>query len=258
MGRFSSLEYGNASNGPRYMDPNVLVKRQREHIGDEIDRLLSRSHRAEDRDVMVDRMYADFQAYGEKDNVVLESEFQKFIPLYSNEMRAKIENRTATQEDIDLISDLSLEFSRRFNLQKPTHVVDHNGKEVMPTLPPVLRRLEVMRGGMVELVNQLHTAFANDDGQIGGLNDLQKTKAVYQLGLGIQASQIRDNAINDRMDYIAKEKQLKLHMMNKEREYISGVQQETQSLQPSTPKALPDQSATQVNEWEMEYEPVEE
>lgn len=176
--------YIDKATGPAYRDPHVEIKsddHEDKETRDNLLKVLQGKDPAQRRVDMIERMYKDFQVHADRDNVMTVDEFERFKPLYSTEVRERILNNEATNEEIDEISNLSKELYDSYNPQKPTHIVDHRGVEVCPPLPPIMTRLSFLKGDMSSILDTFHTVHVNDDGQAGGMNAARKALATKKL-----------------------------------------------------------------------------
>lgn len=149
----------------------------------------------------VDKIYADFEAAADHDNVIPLSEFRKYEILFSKELRDKYNQHRLSTEEADRIQELSEEFYRRINTQRPTHIVDSNGRDVCPPLPPIFRRLNTMgdkTGG--EIASIFHNAFSADD-KMGIIVQNKKMAAAYELNREYISRQSESDIIRDRAQF---------------------------------------------------------
>ena len=79
---------------------------------------------AKTREANIDTMYNDFMNNAEKDTYMTLSEFKKYEPLYSLDTRRRMQSNEATEEERQFVVNLSEEFYRRINTQRPLHIVD--------------------------------------------------------------------------------------------------------------------------------------
>lgn len=237
---------------PKYLDPKKYIHEVPNQNNDEIGQILSGRHEQQRREEMIDRMISDFNVYADKDNYISEQEFQKFIPLFSHELGEKVANRTVTREELDLITTLSEEFYRNYNIQKPTHVVDRAGNDVMPPIPPFLRRLSCMSDNLLQVIDEFHTAHAMDDGNSGGVIDLKKKKAIVELFRGLKMSQFFAEETRDALQFKKQADALNKVIFHDQLEQVS--QQVTPQKQTVNVTPAPNT----VDEYEMEYGPVDE
>lgn len=248
------------NNPPAAIDLAQAQAMMKQQFNDQIDRAFAGTSESDRRELAINKMVDDFIAYADHDNVINQRDFKKFEVLFSVEMRNKYINREMTNEEYNRITALSKEFADTFNLQKATHIVDDNGNEVCPPLPPVFVRLEIMKGKTAEIMDTFQTVHANDDGQAGGLNDLYKQKACYDFLKSFQGSQIRENLMSQVSDFYDKATAFHLATDPRAQEYIQQQQaqagapvDENGKVVPFTPK--PD---TVANDFDVEYGPVDD
>lgn len=173
-------QYINRVTGPQYRDPHAEMN-LRMDMTQELDRILMGRDPQKRREDAINRMVADFNRFAEQDNVMTVEEFSRYQILYSKEMREKLLNNELSMEEWDMISDLSTELQDKYNPQKPTHIVDENGQDVCPPLPPIWAKLNFMKGNLGDIIDTFHTVHINDDGQNGGLNAARKRAATFEL-----------------------------------------------------------------------------
>lgn len=187
-------------HGPAYRDPKKDM-RQKIALAD-LDKALAgmdpRNPKAKERirssmDRNIERMCNNFFRYADRDNYITVEEFRKYEVLFSNKTREMFENAEATVEDELAIQELSQEWYRNYNPQKPTHIVDHNGKDVMPPLPPLFRKISMLKGSAVDALNELHHAFVNDDGQAGSVMDVKRSKAISDVWANLRSAQLNND-----------------------------------------------------------------
>lgn len=247
------------TNPPKTIDIAQARSMIRQQFNDQIDQAFTGKSEIERRESMIDKMVQDFTAYADHDNIINQRDFKKFEPLFSVEMRQKYLDRTMSMDEFNYITALSQEFADNYNMQKTTHIVDDNGNEVCPPLPPVFVRLEMLKGRVAEVINTYHTVHANDDGQQGGLNDLYKQKAAYDLLKSLQGSQIRESLISQAADFHDKAVAFHIATDPRAQEYL---QQQTTEQVPTDEQGnvLPftSQPDTVSNDLDVEYGPVDE
>lgn len=150
-----------------------------------------RMHRSEgpsNREVEIDRMCDAFNAHFNVPNQIHWRDLQKFAPLFSLELRKKVMEHTATTEESALIAELSDKFKQTVhNIYEPIHVVDDEGKEVMPPLPPLFTKLNTLKGKANEAVQILFNSLNRDDNTPMGT--IQQKKAVANLKILLSKSQ---------------------------------------------------------------------
>ena len=149
----------------------------------------------------IDKIYADFEAAFDHDNVIPLSEFRKYEILFSKELRDRYNQHKLSTEEVDHIQELSEEFYRRINPQRPTHIVDSTGRDVCPPLPPIFRRLNTMGdkvGG--EIASIFHNAFSADD-KMGIIVQNKKMAAAYELNREYISRQSESDIIRDREQF---------------------------------------------------------
>ena len=99
---------------------------------------------AKQRERNIDAMYNDFITNAEKDTYIKSSEFKKFEVLYSDNTRKRLASTEATEEERAAVVELSEEFYRRVNTQRPIHVIDDYNDTELFVLPPIFRRLNTL------------------------------------------------------------------------------------------------------------------
>lgn len=98
----------------------------------------------EQRKQEMDKIYENFAAYAEKDSTITLEEFRKYEILYSSELRKKYIEHSLTPEEEEEISQLSSEWYRRINPQRPVHIVNSRGEDICPPLPPIFNKLQAV------------------------------------------------------------------------------------------------------------------
>lgn len=98
----------------------------------------------EQRKQEMDKIYDNFAAYAEKDSTITLEEFRKYEILYSSELRKKYAEHQLTPEEEENISQLSSEWYRRINPQRPVHIVNGRGEDICPPLPPIFNKLQAV------------------------------------------------------------------------------------------------------------------
>ena len=98
----------------------------------------------EQRKQEMDKIYDNFAAYAEKDSTITLEEFRKYEILYSSELRKKYIEHSLTPEEEEEISQLSSEWYRRINTQRPVHIVNSRGEDICPPLPPIFNKLQAV------------------------------------------------------------------------------------------------------------------
>ena len=98
----------------------------------------------EQRKQEMDKIYENFAAYAEKDSTITLEEFRRYEILYSSELRKKYIEHSLTPEEEEEISQLSSEWYRRINTQRPVHIVNSRGEDICPPLPPIFNKLQAV------------------------------------------------------------------------------------------------------------------
>jgi uncharacterized protein YnzC (UPF0291/DUF896 family) len=151
------------------------------------------------REREIDRIYGEFMAATDVPNNIHYKEFKKYEVLYSDEMRKKVAEHTLTSDEENMISELSQEFYRRINTRKPIHVVDDQGNDVIPPLPPIYRKLNSLdTDETASAAAVFHTAFSTDS--TGVIADNKKAEATVLLNntfMSVQSPEKLKQDINE-------------------------------------------------------------
>ena len=172
--------------GPAHLDPNKLIDDKQVSDKDSLIQHLRGIAKGKDpvkrMEDFVDSLYGNFKTNVDVDTRITASEFAKYELLYSSEARKEILDGTASSELIQTIMELSDEFYRRVNTQRPIHIVDDvTGRDICPPLPPIFNSLNTLHGKGSEAVAIFHNAFDRSDGVKGGMGELQVQKASANL-----------------------------------------------------------------------------
>lgn len=105
------------------------------------------------RDIDAKRMWDHFKFIEQQGmNILTESEFEKFKPLYQKEFRKS--NDEYTPDQLEFIQNLSKEFTQKINLYRPIHIVaDYDKNKVLYVLPAIFQTVRPLRGKSVETID---------------------------------------------------------------------------------------------------------
>lgn len=132
------------------------------------------------REDEINRMCDSFEANFNVPNKIHYKEMRKFEPLFSMALRQKVEDHTLSNEEEFTIARLSSELmSTLNNMYSPIHVVDDEGKDVMPPLPPLFSRIHTLSGNGNTAIQILFNALNRDDSTPMGY--IQQKKATTHL-----------------------------------------------------------------------------
>lgn len=190
--------YGHTDRATNVMSLNDDIEGQyRRILGREYDPV-------EDRKQEVERIYDAFTKQMDKPTVLTESDFLRYAPLYSKENRRKIMENTISIDDMNELSELSVEFYLSVNLNKPLYVVaDDDHSKIVAELPPVLLDINnTSQRSLNRAVHDFDTVTQLDDGVPGGMakhNIRKATKNVLSALITNQDwSNLRDQIKNSR------------------------------------------------------------
>lgn len=191
---------------------------------------------AKTREANIDTMYNDFMNNAEKDTYMTLSEFKKYEPLYSLDTRKRMQSNEATEEERQFIVNLSEEFYRRINTQRPLHIVDdYTGKEVCPPLPPIFRRLNNLSNQQDAEVTEIFARVSEQDDTSNPMAYTRKQVATDNLYRQFVAKQDAEELNKDIANFDAMTK--KFHS-----EYLH------EDISKTTTEATPSPAPTETHE----------
>ena len=141
----------------------------------------------------VQEMYDIFKKEVDIDTVMTRSEFTKYEPLYSKSTMP--EGRSMTVAEVASLAELSQEFYRRVNPQRPIHIVDDYSGEEAFTLPPIYTKLRPLSGdqaGIMDIYSNVHDSKLQ---QAGPLVAAKQDQVDYMLKDNYTRSQNRDEIL---------------------------------------------------------------
>ncbi len=166
------------------LDPRKLMKMPPAGVSREAGEYVApaRSTRQQHlRQEMVKSMYQSFKTYAEHDTYINYRDFQKYEILFSHDLRRRYLEGTAPADEITRAQELSNEFYNLIDPHRPIHIVDDEGHDVCPPLPPYSPPLNYLHGQGSQAVQIFSEAFEHDDNVPGGLGDVRKQKATAHL-----------------------------------------------------------------------------
>ena len=142
------------------------------------------------RDQFVSELVANFDRAINKPNILKESEFDRYIPLYSRELFKKARDHEVSDEEVDMIAELSQEFYTRIVPTQPLYIVaDNDSQQIILKLPPIFLKANKNTAKMNQAITDFSTLLANDDGVNGGLVRTRLTQAMRKLWQTLCTSQ---------------------------------------------------------------------
>ena len=156
-----------------------------------------------DREQMLD-IIANFKRGLAQKNQLTVSELRHFEWLFSDDLKRKLVTKTLTEAEQERYMGLSAEFRQKVDLYTPIHVVDDiTGKDVMPVLPPINRKLtrgsnEVER----QLINSFNSAHQMDDGNPSGMIAAHQRHATQMVIDMVVANNLKDELHHEQDEYI--------------------------------------------------------
>ena len=140
------------------------------------------------REAEINRMCDAFDAHFNEPNKINYRDMEKFKPLFSSDMRRRVENHEISMEEEGNLAELSNELMGSLNnIYGEIHVVDDRGNDVMPPLPPLFSRIHTLSGEGNTAIQILFNAFSRDDSTPMGT--IQQKKATVHLSRLLAMSQ---------------------------------------------------------------------
>lgn len=132
------------------------------------------------REAEIERMCDAFDAHFSEPNKINYKDMEKFEPLFSKELRRRVENHELTMEEEGHIAELSQDLMGSLNnIYGEIHVVDDRGNDVMSPLPPLFSRIHTLSGEGNTAIQILFNAFSRDD--TTPMGTIQQKKATVHL-----------------------------------------------------------------------------
>ena len=176
----------------RIPDPRQAIKMR--HTKQDVERM--HANRASE----IDRMCDAFETHFNVPNMIYHREMEEFAPLFSNENKKKVEEGTMEFDEEVALKELSQKFKEKINnIYGPIHIVDEEGKDVMPPLPPLYMKIQTPKGKGNEAIQIFFNALNRDENTPMG--SIQQKKAVQNLRQVLAMSQSAPDIIEKAKEY---------------------------------------------------------
>lgn len=149
------------------------------------------------REKEIDEIYNTIMPEVNKDNYIRYEVFKKYEELYDYSNRQDLLNNTLPREEMERLAILSLELTNMINVYKPTHVVDDEGKEVFPTLPPLQMKLRGFDGKANSIIDRLNHYYAEN----GPIAQRQQEAITEELSRSLAACQDRPTVLKHMTEF---------------------------------------------------------
>jgi hypothetical protein len=147
----------------------------------------------------VSEMYKVFKEEIDIDTVITRSEFSKYEVLFSKEALQDCVARKMSMDETNDLRELSQEYYRRVNPQRPVHVVDDYSKEELFALPPIYTRLRPLEGehaGIIDIYNGVYDSKRDGGGVIMEMKKQEVDNVLYQTFANTQNIQELKQSMN--------------------------------------------------------------
>lgn len=192
-------------SGPETVNPVKAIRVSKDPGSQEAEALLTKKLReiAKGRDprssfkTLEDSIWDAYKNTMDKDTCLTVDEFKKYEILYSRQIQADYLAGKLDAATVQQIQDLSEEFYHSVNTQRPIHIVDDQGNDICPPLPPIYRPLRKIMGNGTQVIDYLHNAFLHADDIPNSPSTVKQKKAVDALGQMLMAGQDKDSILHD-------------------------------------------------------------
>ena len=192
-------------SGPVTVDPLKVMRVAKDPGSQEAEALLNQKLReiAQGRDPrssfkkLEDSIWDAYNNTMNKDTCLTIEQFKRFEILYSRQVQADYLAGKLDTATVQQIQDLSEEFYHTVNTQRPIHIVDADGNDVCPPLPPVFRPLRKIMGKGTQVLDFLHNAFLHADDIPNSPSTIKQKQAVDAVGQLIMAGQDKETLLHD-------------------------------------------------------------
>lgn len=197
------------SASERIPDPRRLINMP--HAYNDAERMRS------NREAEINRICDAFDEGFDIPNTIPYQEMAEFAPLFSDEVRKKMENHKLSIDDELEIARLSQKLMQKLNnIYKPIHVVDEQGNDVISPLPPLFMQISTPKGKGNEAMQIFFNALNRDENTPMGT--IQKKKAVENLRVLLTMSQSAPDVVKSVKEFNEMVNNFNEHLRKQEEE----------------------------------------
>ena len=173
-------------------------------------------HRQFSLDDEINRICDSFESHYNVTNKINVKDMDEFAVLFSNDLRKRLEEGKIDIDEEMNLKELSQKLKDKLNnIYEPIHVVDDNGEDVVPPLPPLFMKLNTPRGHGNEAMQIFFNVMNRDENTPMGT--IQQKKAVANLQRVLAMSQAAPEVLAKARQYTEMVEKFNQSMYNEQK-----------------------------------------